>query len=401
MNGTAVRRDIGERSAAERLIGRHGGAEDGPLLVCVAGLHGNERSGIEALRRVFRRLDESRPAFRGELVALAGNVPALERGQRFLDEDLNRVWTLDRIAALKGISRDGREPASCPLTAEAREQSRLMAALEVVFRRARGRRVYLIDLHTTSAESVPFVTFSDSLRNRSFARTFPVPLVLGLEEELEGTFLDWIDHLGHVGIGLEGGAHRAPESVVHLERAVWLALVSVGAVELDDVPEPDGLRRRLRRAAEAVPSLFEVRYRHALREDDGFRMEPGYRNFDPVEEGQLVARDRRGEIRAPESGRLFLPLYQEKGGEGFFLVREVAPFWLIVSAVLRRLRLDVLARWLPGVQRHPERAESITVHPRAARPMVVKLFHLLGYRRERPEGGRLVLTRRKDVAESG
>ena len=400
MNRTAVRGEFGERAAAERLIGRHGSAADGPLLVCVAGLHGNEPSGVEALRRVLRRLDENRPAFRGELVGLAGNVPALERGLRYLDEDLNRIWTLDRVAALEGIPRDGRE-AACPLTAEAREQGRLMAALETVFRRAGGREVYFMDLHTTSSESVPFATFSDSLRNRSFARSFPVPLVLGVEEELEGTLLDWIDHLGHVAVGLEGGAHRTPESVVHLERAIWLALVSVGAVELADVPEPDGLRRRLRRAAEAVPSLFEVVYRHGLREGDGFRMEPGFRNFERVEEGQLVARDRRGEIRAPESGRLFLPLYQDKGGEGFFLVREVAPTWLVVSAVLRRLRLDVLARWLPGVRRHPERAESLTVHPRAARPILVKLFHLLGYRRERPEDGRLVLTRRKEVAESG
>lgn len=400
MKRTAVRRDIGERAAAERLIGRHGSAADGPLLVCVAGLHGNEPAGVEALRRVLRRLDETRPRIRGELVALAGNVPALERDLRFVDEDLNRIWTLDRVAALRGVARDGRDPA-CPLTAEAREQSRLMAALQTVFRRSGGRAVYFLDLHTTSSESVPFATFSDSLRNRSFARTFPVPLVLGVEEEIEGTLLDWVDHLGHVAVGIEGGAHRSPESVVHLERAVWLALVSVGVVAMDDVPESDGLRRRLRRAAEAVPSLFEVRYRHGLREGDGFEMKPGFRNFDPVEEGQLVARDRRGEIRAPESGRLFLPLYQSKGDEGFFLVREVAPFWLVISAVARRLRLDLLARLLPGVRPHPERAEAITVHPRAARPLVVKLFHLLGYRRERPEGGRLVLTRRKEVAEAG
>lgn len=400
MKHATAHRKSGERPAGKRLIGRHGSAGAGPLLVCVAGLHGNEPSGVEALRRVFRRLGESRLPFRGELVALAGNVPALARNVRYVDEDLNRIWTLDRVAALKGVSRDGRR-AACPLTAEAREQSRLMAALENTFRAGGGREVYFMDLHTTSSRSVPFLTFSDSLRNRSFARAFPVPLVLGVEEELEGTLLDWVDHLGHVALGIEGGAHRSPESVVHLERATWLALVSIGAVELGDVPEPDGLRRRLRRAAEAVPSLFEIRYRHGLRQDDGFRMEPGFRNFERVEKGQLLARDRRGEIRAPESGRLFLPLYQEKGGEGFFLVREVAPFWMVVSAVLRRLRLEVLARWLPGVRRHPERAESLTVHPLAARPLLVKLFHLLGYRRERPQGDRLVLTRRKDVAESG
>lgn len=399
MTHADARREEGERSTKERLIGRHVGAAGGPLLVCVAGLHGNEPSGVQALRRVLDRLAGARPRFRGELVALAGNVAALRRSERFLDEDLNRIWTLDRIAALKGVSRNGRPPA-CPRTAEAREQSRLMAALEDVFGRAGGRPVYFMDLHTTSSASPPFLTFSDSLRNRSFASFFPVPLVLGVEEELEGTLRDWVDHQGHVALGIEGGGHRSPDSVEHLERAVWLALVSIGSVRLAEVPETDGLRRKLRRAARGVPSHFEVRYRHGLRDGDGFRMVPGFRNFERVEEGQLLARDRRGEIRAPESGRVFLPLYQEKGDDGFFLVRKVAGLWLVVSAVLRRLRLDVLARWMPGVRSHPEREESVTVHPRAARPLLVKLFHLLGYRRERPKDGRLVLTRRKDVAES-
>lgn len=383
----------------DRLIGRHGGGSDGPLLLCVAGLHGNEPAGVEALRRVLRRLAEARPPFRGRLVGLAGNLPALSRGSRFVDEDLNRVWTLERITALEGAVGDGASAASVLATAEGEQQRQLLRAVRSLLETADREEVYCLDLHTTSSRSVPFLTLSDSLRNRSFAMNFPVPIVLGLEEEVEGTLLDFLDHLGIAGVGLEGGKHDEPVSVDHLERAVWLALVSLGIVGLADVPEHDGLRRRLRQAAVGIPSLFEVRYRHALRKKDAFRMEPGYENFRPVEAGELVARDRRGEIRVPESGRIFLPLYQEKGTEGFFVVREVASVWLQISAVLRRLRLDVVLRWLPAVQPHPEREESVVIHPRAAGPVLVDLFHLLGYRRERPEDGHLVLTRRKDVAE--
>ena len=384
---------------SDRLIGRHGGGSDGPLLLCVAGLHGNEPAGIEALRRVHRRLAETRPPFRGRLVGLAGNLPALSRGTRFVDEDLNRVWTLERITALEGAAGDGARPSSVLDTAEGEQQRQILRAVRSLLQTADREEVYCLDLHTTSSRSVPFLTLSDSLRSRSFAMNFPVPIVLGLEEEVEGTLLDFLDHLAIAGVGLEGGKHDDPASVDHLERAVWLALVSLGIVELADVPEHDGLRRRLRQAAVGIPSLFEVRYRHALRTGDAFRMEPGYENFQPVEAGELVARDRRGEIRVPEPGRIFLPLYQDKGSEGFLLVREVASVWLQISAVLRRLRLDVVLRWLPAVRPHPEREESVVIHPRAAGPVLVDLFHLLGYRRERPEDGHLVLTRRKDVAE--
>lgn len=391
--------DAGPSPAASgRLLGRHRGAGGGPLLLCVGALHGNEPAGIEALRRVLTRLGDDRPDFRGEILALVGNRPALARHQRYLDEDLNRCWTLDRIEALRGPR--GMDAPDGPSSVEAGEMAELIATLDEVLPRAGEREVYCLDLHTTSSDSVPFLTFSDSLRNRAFARQFPVPLVLGVEEELEGTLLDFVDHLGHVALGVEGGSHRDPASIDHLERAVWLALVSLGMVEVGDVPERDALHRSLERATGDVPSLFEVRYRHALREDDGFRMEPGYRNFQEVEAGEVVARDRRGRIRAPESGRLFLPLYQEKGEEGFFVVRRVAPFWLRISALLRRLGADRLAPWIPGIEPHPRRAGTLVVHPRVARPLTVKIFHLLGYRRERPEEGRLVLTRRKDVAEA-
>lgn len=388
----------------DRLLGRYRGRPDGPLLVCVGGLHGNEPAGVDALRRVIVRLEERRPPFRGELVALVGNRAALDRGQRFLDRDLNRMWTLARVAELRRGSRSGDGSGSDGGTgsdgsSEAREMARLLTELERLFAGGAEREICCLDLHTTSSDSVPFLTFSDSLHNREFARRFPVPLVLGVEEEIEGTLLDYVDHLGHVALCVEGGSHRDPASVDHLERAVWLALVALGMVEPSAAPEPEALRERLDAASGDVPSLFEVRYRHALRQGDGFRMEPGYRNFQPVEEGEVVARDRNGPVRVPEGGRIFLPLYQAKGEEGFFVVRPVAPFWLGVSALLRRIGADRMARWFPGVDPHPEREETLVVHPRLSGSLSVKVFHLLGYRRERPEGGRLVLTRRKEAEE--
>lgn len=379
-----------------RLLGRYVGASSGPLVVWVGGLHGNEPSGVEAIRRVLGRLADERTPFRGEVVGLAGNLTALARGARYVDEDLNRVWTLDRIAALRRASADGGGELD---SVEAREQRELLSAVTTELARADASGAYCLDLHTTSSESVPFLTFSDSLRNRTFASNFPLPLVLGLEEEVDGALLDYLHHLGHVTLAVEGGNHMDPESVEHLSAVLWLALVSAGCVELEDVPEVNGLQRRLAEAGRGVPRIFELRYRHGLRDGDGFRMRPGYRNFEEVEPGEPVARDRRGEVQTPVGGRLFLPLYQAKGDEGFFVVREVSPVWLQVSALLRRLRVDRLARLLPGVEAHPEREETLVVHPRLARPLTVDLFHLLGYRRERPEDGRLVLSRRKDAVE--
>jgi hypothetical protein len=124
-------------------------------------------------------------------------------------------------------------------------------------------------------------------------------------------------------------------------------------------------------------------------------MKPGFVNFQKVPAGEVVARTRAGPVAMPLRGRLFLPLYQEQGDDGFFVVRPVARPWLRLSALFRRLRLDVLVAALPGVRRSPRRPGRIVVDRRVARWAVVQLFHLLGYREQRTEGRLQVFGRRR------
>ncbi|MFT6866663.1 MAG: succinylglutamate desuccinylase [Cyclobacteriaceae bacterium] len=39
--------------------------------------------------------------------------------------------------------------------------------------------------------------------------------------------------------------------------------------------------------------------------------------------GELLAMDAEGDIYSPNSGMIFLPLYQPEGEDGFFIVEEV------------------------------------------------------------------------------
>ena len=140
--------------------------------------------------------------------------------------------------------------------------------------------------------------------------------------------------------------------------------------------------------------MVEVRHHHVIRADDGFVMEPGFTNFQPVERGQLLARDRRGPIRAGEAGQILMPLYQGQGTDGFFLVRRVRPFWLRVAGWLRRLRIERVLPALPGVRRYPDKPGTLVVNPRIARWFVLELFHLLGFRKRQSREGKLIVSRR-------
>lgn len=366
-------------AAGSRVIGRYGAGGEGPLVLAVGGIHGNEPSGVLALRRVTMRLASRRPVFRGELLAVAGNLAALRSRRRFLDRDLNRGWNVRRVA--RALER--------PQTREDVEQAALLEILVPAIRAAAGG-IYLLDLHTTSSTSPPFLTLSDTLETRSFAKRLEMPLVLGIEEEIDA-MVEYLSGFGAVAVGVEAGRHDDPASVDLHEAALWMSLVAAGCLpEATEAVDLEACRRLVAEARRGLPPVFEVIYRRPIDPADGFRMRPGLRNFEPVRSGQVVARDVDGPIPVPMSGRIFLPLYQAQGDDGFFVVRPVRPVWLKVSRVLRRLGAPRLLPLLPGVRRSPRREDTFIVSRRIARWLVTEVFHLLGYRRVREKARHVV-----------
>lgn len=369
-----------------RLVGRFSGAA-GPCVIVVGGLHGNESAGIRAIDRVVRRLRSDGVEFKGDLIGFAGNLAAIEAGERYLRTDLNRLWTEEGVRTMR---RDRRTAHDDP---EEREQLALLASLDDAVAQARGPVVFL-DLHTSSAPGEPFICFADTLRNREFAFHFPAPIILGLEETIDGALSELMTREGHISIAVEGGQHDADSSVDHLAATIWIALETAGCIAEGAVDDVAVLREKLAAASAHVPPVLELTSRHPIQSEDEFKMEPGFRNFQRIEAGEHLATDRSGQIMAPKPCRVLLPLYQAVGNDGFFLAREVEPFWLGISRILRRLRVSNIVHWFPGVDRHPAHRNWLRVNPSVARWYVYDLFHLLGYRKQRAEGRMLVVERR-------
>jgi predicted deacylase len=368
-----------------RVIARLGTGQ-GPLLIATGGVHGNEPGGFEALERVCANLEERGLALRGSFLALGGNLSALALDQRYVERDLNRMWTAEDLAAARSATLPGPEQ---------RELVDLHDTLERELRGVEGP-VYFLDLHSTSAEGSPFAVMGDTLANRRLAFALDLPVILGLEENVDGTLLSWFGEQGHVAVGVEGGQHRAEGTSRNQEATVWLALVAVGLLAEQDVPWIDEQRRLLRRASAGLPGVVAVELRHGIAPEDQFRMVPGYVNFDGVERGEVLAHDRRGAVRAAFRGNILLPLYQGQGQDGFFLGRPVRRMWLGLSTLLRRLHAERLLRWLPGVEADPQRADGLRVDRRIARLRALDLFHLFGYWKLGEDGPWLRVARRRE-----
>ena len=403
------------------------------MVVFFAGIHGNETAGVKAVEQVFGEADhgggsgspdggagedaETRGkgsrAGGGWAYVVFGNLKALDKGVRFIDTDLNRMWEETGEPILRPGEEgegSGEGGEGAPRPAELEEFASVRDAIGRILadHAEKSRRIVFADLHTTSSKSCGFILINDTLENRRIASRFPVPQILGIEEAIHGTVLSYINNLGHAALGFEAGAHDDPGSVGRSEAFVRLLLDEAGV----DPPMPDSRRRTLRAALRAglqtelrpelqiggrkrapVPGgYYAIRHHHVLREGVAFRMEPGFLNFDPVRKGQLLALEEGVPIAAPRSARIFMPLYQEKGRDGFLLVKRVARFWLELSKVLRGAWVHRVMGRLPGVREISP--TGVEVDLRVARFLVEPLFHLTGYRVLRKSPVTLVCYRR-------
>ena len=380
-----------------REVGRFDTNQPGPLFLAIGGLQGNEPAGIEAAGRVLARLGQGAIQLRGRFVALRGNRPALASNQRFIERDLNRVWKSSDLLGLEDreCHQDG------PDEGELRDLLQTFSQLFV--ERCGGASledIVLLDLHSTSGPSTPFLCMADTLQNRPVSFALEVPVILGLEEALEGTLLDYMSEAGHIAMAFEGGAHTDPSTVDCHEAAIWCGLVAAGCLDehaLDgDANDMTAMRSRLREAAAGAPAIVEVLHRHGTHPDDGFVMAPGWANFQHVERLKKLATDDGGDILAPLAGRLLLPRYQDQGDDGFFLSRDVRPMWLSLSAWLRRRQLDRFLHWLPGVTRQDGDPRRLRINRQRALFGVKQVFHLLGYRRYQEDELGFLFLRRPD-----
>lgn len=310
--------------------------------------------------------------FDGNLYFILGNINALNKGVRFEQIDLNRIWRNENIKALQNSEKE--------VMAEVREQRDIYELIREILRKEEGP-FYFLDLHTTSSSSVPFITISDSLNNRKFSSHFPIPVVLGIEEYLDGPLLTFINEFGHIALGFEGGAHDDPASVENCEAFIWKALVHSKCLEKKQVREYGKYKLILADLC-CTYQFFAIKYRYQLERGEKFVMNQGFENFEPIQKGQLLAKSNGLEVKAQKTGRIFMPLYQELGEDGYFILHKISRFWLKASVVARKLKINQFLRLIPGVRQEHGNNFTLIVNPRIARFMAKDIFHLFGYRQQ-------------------
>ncbi len=280
-------------------------------------IHGNEGSGKEAFERFFRILEEEKIPVKAHVVGLQGNIEAYRRNVRYVDEDLNRLWTRENWHLI-------RMNAYHPRTLEGRIFIRLIQAIQHYRTMLRPRQFIWLDLHCTSSERGTFVVSTRHHANLFLASQLYIPVVLGLDNILRGTAIRFFSEMRHtVSLAVEGGRIGDPLATDIHHAVIWTALKAMGLLPRSYYAFVEPFEKFLSHISADLPHKVIVRYGHFIDPSYQFKMLPGFRNFDYVRKGTLLATQWDGPVYAPLSGYLLMPLYQPQGSEGFYIAREI------------------------------------------------------------------------------
>ncbi|WP_138431837.1 succinylglutamate desuccinylase/aspartoacylase domain-containing protein [Fodinibius saliphilus] len=311
----SIAEEVKTEDINERIIGSVEGDPDGPTVVILAGMHGNESAGVEAVKNIIRTLDGIVPPIDGCLLGLRANISALQHNVRYIDEDMNRIW-------FPSIVNEVQETPEAELESSERvEMKRLLAALDGIDDKTNGP-VIMADIHTFSADGWMFTITNSDPKQRKLLSNLHVPMVFGIEESLLGTALGYYQKQGYISFGLEGGQHTHQLTEYNTTASLMLLLQAVGCIEEQYVDQIEKYEKHMRSHTKYLPVETELVYQHIIENGDEFRMRSGYKNFQPIKKGERLATDKDGKIVARCDGYILMPLYQSQGNDGFFIIKE-------------------------------------------------------------------------------
>lgn len=280
----------------------------GPDALINAVIHGNELCGAIAVDRLLHA--GFRPT-RGTLTLCFANPEAYRRfdpsaltRSRFIDEDMNRLWTADHLNG---------------------------PATSVELRRARALRPfydrveYLLDLHSMGTRSAPILLIHGLSKERVFARAMGMPAIVAFGSGHVGgrrliEYAPFNDPGTHkVAVLAECGHHWQRQSaVVAMDTALHF-------LKAQDMVDPAFFAANAHQRNPGPQTVLEVTHGYTIRTDDFYFVSPfaGLESFGPA--GEVFAVDGGEEVRTPYDGCvLVMPNHcAARGQRAFRLARKV------------------------------------------------------------------------------
>lgn len=252
----------------------------GPTLAVFAGVHGNERAGVYAIEQLSSELQITK----GTVFLVLANLPAIEANTRMINKNLNRCFQQDN----KGDAPEDRR---------ARELMKILDKCDA-----------LLDLHMFYDDyGKPFaICEKDSI---DVAKIFDVEVISTNWSKVEPGGTDgYMFERGKVGICLECGPISKSEEYTEFAKiSVNQFLRYYGVVDKD--VEYSKTKKRIIKAEKAI-----------FKDNKSYVLEPGFKNFQLLTKGQLIASDETSQYYAEENQCIIFPHYNARVNEESYIL---------------------------------------------------------------------------------
>ena len=268
---------------SEKMV-RIEGKEKGPVSVILAGVHGDEKCGVRALKKLL-------PTFKidkGVVFLGYGNPRAIKVGKRFTEANLNRMF------------KDGNS-----LSAKDRKSYE--------YRRAQFLKKYLkqadalLDIHASSNKKSRVFIICE--RNaRPIIVYLPTNLVVSGFDRIQPGGTDYyMNSIGKIGICIECGFLGNPRSTQIAEKSIFSFLMARGHIKLSQKPR--------------AQSLIRI-YKMYMTKTNKFTLSKAFKDFERVKKGTVIGVDGKIKVCAPKDGIVVFAKNQKRQGEEAFLLGE-------------------------------------------------------------------------------
>lgn len=277
-----------------------GSSSSGRTLHAVLGfcIHGNEFGTLEAAHRLGVELGQEALGRELDVSLLIGNPEAARKNVRFIEEDLNRVFTFEQ-------------------TAHSLERKRAEEIRSVL-----DSADFFLDFHQTQTPTEEaFWTLPWEQDLGLVARGIGGAKV-GLTRAPGGAFSagrrcadEYVRDRGKWGLTLEVGTRGAdPRQVELTYGAAKRALALVSQVLGQGENLLDLAHENLLALAHESPPIAWYQTAHIFTDQSRpFRLRPGLTNFNQVEKGEILSPEGEPLIRAEHSGHVLFPKYPGEG----------------------------------------------------------------------------------------
>jgi succinylglutamate desuccinylase len=306
----------------KRVIARYTENRKGPLLVVLSAMHGNEHSGVTAIESVYKSLQEEHKVndaftYKGCFLGLIGNLKAFTAGKRFIEKDINRQFFATHVEKIKSSN-------SSSLEHEDLEMKELLETIDKELSTGEYTKLIVLDLHTTSSEGGIFTIPNEEPESLQIALGLHAPVITGMLKGIQGTTLHYFNNknfdINTTSVTFESGQHNDSMSSNRAIAALINCMRTIGAVDPTIVENKHD--ELLLKYSSPLPKCSILVERHPVSATDQFKMKPNYKNFQAIKKGEILATDIKGNICSPYDGMILMPLYQEQGEDGFFIIQE-------------------------------------------------------------------------------